>query len=75
MQQAKKKEEYDANTKLIFAPPKALDDEEIGFLEGVQKREEERNRSLAELEEKELEFETIHNVKDNDDSNKSSQKI
>ena len=27
------------------------------------------------LEERELEFETIHNVKDNDDSNKSSQKI
>jgi hypothetical protein len=34
-QKDKKKTEYDENTKKIFAPPKALDDEDVNFFEDL----------------------------------------
>ena len=35
-QKERKQEEYDANTKLLFAPPKALDEEEVTFLQSIE---------------------------------------
>ena len=32
----RKQEEYDANTKKIFAPPKALDDEDVAFFDDLE---------------------------------------
>lgn len=53
-QKDKKKEEYDAITKKIFAPPKALDEEEVAYLEGVAAKEKSKERARAEEEEREL---------------------
>ena len=54
-QKLKKQEEYDAVTKQIFAAPKAIDDEEYGFLEHLEnerrrKEEERRLKERSELE-------------------------
>lgn len=38
-EKAKQQEAYDANTKAIFAPNQALDDEEVEFFESEKKRE------------------------------------
>jgi hypothetical protein len=44
-QKAKKQAEYDAVTKQIFSAPKAIDDEEYGFLQSL---EDERSRKEEE---------------------------
>jgi predicted patatin/cPLA2 family phospholipase len=51
-QKQKKQADYDAVTKQIFAPPKALDDEEFGFLDSLanRKRAEEEQRKIKEEE-------------------------
>lgn len=54
-QQAKKQEEYDANTKLMFAPPKGLDMEEYNFLESINETRERTERQRKEEETKALE--------------------
>eukprot|EP01038_Epipyxis_sp_PR26KG_P010180 gene10180-13696_t len=51
-QKEKKQAEFDEVKKLIFAPPKALDDEEIHFLNDV---EETKNKALEKREEREQE--------------------
>jgi FAM192A/Fyv6, N-terminal domain len=53
-QKEKKKEEYDAVTKQIFAPPKGLDEEEVAYLEGVAAKAKSKERARAEEEEREL---------------------
>lgn len=53
-QKEKKKAEYDAVTKQIFAPPKALDEEEASYLDGILEQEKARERRRAEEEEREL---------------------
>lgn len=55
-QKEKKQQEYDANTKLMFAPPKALDDEEYSFLQSIQetqlrKQEQRFNEEQRAIEE------------------------
>jgi hypothetical protein len=51
-QKQKKQADYDAITKQIFAPPKALDDEEFGFLDSLvnRKQAQEEQRKLKEEE-------------------------
>lgn len=46
----KQQAEYDANTKLLFAPPKAIDEEEYTFLQSVedQRQRTEFERKLKE---------------------------
>ena len=41
----KKQAEYDANTKLLFAPPKAIDEEEFAFLSAVEEGERRRRQA------------------------------
>eukprot|EP00624_Nannochloropsis_granulata_P000475 evm.model.NODE_11811_length_10454_cov_19.500383.4 len=53
-QKDKKKAEYDAVTKQIFAPPKALDEGEASYLQGILEQEKMRDRRRAEEEEREL---------------------
>ncbi|GAB5031277.1 Hypothetical protein NocV09_00501450 [Nannochloropsis oceanica] len=53
-QKDKKKAEYDAVTKQIFAPPKALDEAEASYLQGILEQEKMRDRRRAEEEEREL---------------------
>ena len=43
-EKAKQQEAYDANTKAIFAPNQALDDEDVEFFESEQRR---RRQALA----------------------------
>lgn len=54
-QRQKKQDEYDANTKLMFAPPKSLDAEDITFLQGVQDSQQAIQRRRKEEEELALE--------------------
>lgn len=50
-QKQKKQDEYDAVTKLIFAPPKALDEEDVSHFESLAARESQRKALIAEQEE------------------------
>lgn len=54
-QKAKKQAEYDAVTKAIFAPTKALDDEEAGFLQSLQERKQAIEERRKQEEEEALE--------------------
>jgi hypothetical protein len=54
-QRQKKQDEYDANTKLLFAPPKALDEEEFSFLQGIEDVAHQVERRRKNEEEIELE--------------------
>jgi hypothetical protein len=58
-QLAEKKEkqqaEYDANTKLLFAPPKAIDEEEYSFLQSVEDSRQRQEFEKRLKEEKALE--------------------
>jgi hypothetical protein len=60
-QQQKKQEEYDANTRLLFAPPKSIDEEEFRFLESLEdmKKAEGNKR----IEEEKLTMEILRSVK------------
>jgi len=53
-QRDKQQAEYDANTKLIYAPPKALDDEEYEHLERVYRDKEDARARLKQAEEEEI---------------------
>eukprot|EP01031_Cornospumella_fuschlensis_P027148 gene27148-32794_t len=54
-QRQKKQDEYDANTKLMFAPPKAIDEEEFAFLKGMEDRRQDIEKRRKEEEDRELE--------------------
>lgn len=47
-----KKQEYDAMTKKMFAPPKALDEEDLAFLAQVQQRKDGVDRRRSEDDKK-----------------------
>ncbi len=47
--------EYDANTKLLFAPPKAIDEEEFSFLQTVEDLRQRQEFERRSKEEKALE--------------------
>mmetsp|Transcript_23879 Transcript_23879/g.35036 ORF Transcript_23879/g.35036 Transcript_23879/m.35036 type:complete len:200 (+) Transcript_23879:32-631(+) len=53
-QQEKKQAEYDANTKLIFAPPKALDEEDVEYFQHMEQLRKQQMTKQKEEEEKEL---------------------
>lgn len=53
-QRQKKQDEYDANTKRIFAPPKGIDEEEFSFLKDVDDRRQEMEKRRKEEEEREI---------------------
>jgi hypothetical protein len=53
-QSDKKQAQYDANTKLIYAPPKALDEEEFSFLQDVEDERQRAQRSKADDERRAL---------------------
>jgi hypothetical protein len=68
-QKQKKQEEYDANTKLMFSAPKALDDEEYHFLESLHDAQEQAERFQKQEEEKALEaFRAARKVESSDNS-------
>lgn len=46
--------EYDENTKLIFAPPKALDEDEIEYLKEIEDSDAQRKAQISEIEKGEL---------------------
>eukprot|EP01039_Chlorochromonas_danica_P001665 gene1670-1819_t len=54
-QRQKKQDEYDANTKLIFAPPKALDEEDVSFLRHLENQQQESKLQQKEEEARALE--------------------
>lgn len=54
-QKDKKQQEYDAMTKMIFAPPKAIDEEEAGFLRTLYEEKEDTERRKKEDELRQLE--------------------
>lgn len=51
---AKEQEEYDRVTKLIFAPPKALDEEDVNHFNTIHEREQQRKMKILEHEESEV---------------------
>lgn len=53
-QKQKKQDEYDANTKLLFAPPKALDEEDASFLNTMEDSRQEQERLRKEEEMRQL---------------------
>mmetsp|Transcript_16711 Transcript_16711/g.17468 ORF Transcript_16711/g.17468 Transcript_16711/m.17468 type:complete len:216 (+) Transcript_16711:59-706(+) len=55
-QAAKKEAEYNANTKLIFGPPKGLDEEDILFYDNLREYKEKEKEEQLLKEEKELEL-------------------
>lgn len=59
-QKDKKQQEYDAMTKMIFAPPKAIDEEEAGFLKSLYEGNEDTERRKKEEEERQLESFRAH---------------
>uniref|UniRef100_A0A7S2C286 FAM192A/Fyv6 N-terminal domain-containing protein n=1 Tax=Octactis speculum TaxID=3111310 RepID=A0A7S2C286_9STRA len=50
----KEQEEYDRVTKLIFAPPQALDEEDVHHFNSVKEREQQRRMKISEHEESEI---------------------
>lgn len=54
-QRQKKQDEYDANTKLIFAPPKALDEEDVFFLRNLESQQQESKLQQKEEEARAIE--------------------
>ena len=51
---AKKQAEYDQNTKKLFAPPKALDEEEVAFFEQLDETKSKAMKARSEREENAL---------------------
>lgn len=70
-QQQKKQEEYDANTKRMFAPPKALDEDEVEYFNNLKVKRNEALSNRHSIEEKALEvFRTMQ--RDSSSSNQTT---
>jgi predicted patatin/cPLA2 family phospholipase len=54
-QKQKKQADYEAVTKQIFAPPKALDDEEFDFLQSMSNQKSRKEEEVKLKEQQELE--------------------